>query len=111
MDEQAPAAAAETGGSSAQPGYGVGPWPGGESEWPEGGSVDEVVDALTGVGTPLPLSSGHAFGDGQVLAFLDFWKHMRDWSGRPNDWLVPLLHHLFGERDAERLLDEGGWWT
>ena len=82
-----------------------------EPEWPEGGSVDEVVDALTGVGTPLPLSSGHAFGDGQVLAFLDFWKHMRDWSGRPNDWLVPLLHHLFGERDAERLLDEGGWWT
>ena len=35
MDEHAPAdAAAETRGSSAQPGYGVGPWPGGQDEWP-----------------------------------------------------------------------------
>jgi hypothetical protein len=83
-----------------------------EPEWPEEGApVGDVVDALTAAGTPFPLSSGQAFGDGQVLAFLDFWKGMRDWSGRFNDWLAPHLHHLFGEREAERLLAEGGWWA
>ena len=40
MEEQAAADAAETGGSSAQPGYGVGPWPGGEAEWPAGEQYD-----------------------------------------------------------------------
>jgi len=83
-----------------------------EPEWPEEGSpLGDVVDALTEAGTALPLSSGHAFGDGQVLAFLEFWKSMRDWSGTSNDWLAPHLHHLFGEREAERLLAEGGWWA
>lgn len=40
MDEQAPVEAVETGGSSAQPGYGVGPWPGGEAHWPQGEQYD-----------------------------------------------------------------------
>lgn len=83
-----------------------------EPEWPEEGSpLGDVVDALTEAGTAFPLSSGHGFGDGQVLAFLEFWKSMRDWSGTSNDWLAPHLHHLFGEREAERLLAEGGWWA
>jgi len=83
-----------------------------EPEWPEEGSpLGDVVDALTEAGTALPLASGHAFGDGQVTAFLEFWKSMRDWSGTSNDWLAPHLHHLFGEREAERLLAEGGWWA
>jgi hypothetical protein len=77
----------------------------------EGSPLGDAVDALTEAGTALPLSSGHAFGDGQVLAFLEFWKSMRDWSGTSDDWLAPHLHHLFGEGEAERLLGEAGWWA
>lgn len=82
-----------------------------EPEWPDEAPLGDVVDALTEAGAAQPLSSGHAFGDGQVLAFLEFWKGMRDWSGSPNARLAPHLHHLFGDREAEQLLAEGGWWA
>jgi hypothetical protein len=80
-----------------------------EPEWPDGGSVDEVVDALTAAGTPLALSSGQAFGDGQALAFLEFFVALRKADRHPRDWLAPLLHHLFGSEHAERLLREARW--
>lgn len=65
-----------------------------EPEWPEDGSLDDLVGALTAAGTRLPLSSGNPFGDGPVLAFVEFWKAMRDWSGRSNDWLAALVDNL-----------------
>lgn len=42
MEAQRPESTEPTapGGSSAQPGYGVGPWPGGPSAWPEGEQYD-----------------------------------------------------------------------
>ncbi|OAN33057.1 TrmH family RNA methyltransferase [Microbacterium sp. H83] len=53
MDDQPPTHA-ETSGSPAQPGYGVGPWPGGEAAWPKddrydrellaGGDTRNVID-------------------------------------------------------------------
>jgi hypothetical protein len=78
-------------------------------EWPDDSSIDGVGDALIAAGTPLPLSSGQPFGDGQVPAFLEFVVALRGADRHPSPWLAPLLHHLFGSEYAERLLREPGW--
>lgn len=79
-----------------------------EPEWPDG-SIDEVVGAMAAAGTPLPLASGRAFGDGQALAFVEFFRALRAADRHPRPWLAPLLRHLFGSEHAERLLREGRW--
>ena len=80
-----------------------------EAEWRDGASIDEVVDALVAAGTPLPLASGQAFGDGQVIAFIEFFRTLRAADRHPRPWLAPLIHHLFGSEHAERLLRDGCW--
>lgn len=82
---------------------------GGEPELPDDGSIDEVAHAMAAAGTPLPLAYGQAFGDGQALAFVEFFRTLRAADRHPRPWLAPLLRHLFGSERAERLLREGRW--
>jgi len=73
MEEQAPAETAETGGSSAQPGYGVGPWPGGESEWPQGEQYDPEL--LAAGDTRNVIDRYRYWRMGAIVADLDTRRH------------------------------------
>jgi hypothetical protein len=80
-----------------------------DAEWPDDASIDDLADALVAAGTPLPLASGRAFGDGQALAFVEFFTALRAADAHPRPWLAPPFRQLFGGEHAECLLREGRW--
>lgn len=79
------------------------------AEAPADASFDELFSRLTSASTPIPMRSGEPFGDGQALAFVEFWRIHRERLPAVGDWLPSLFVHIYGEEHARRLLQAGGW--
>jgi hypothetical protein len=79
------------------------------AEAPADASFDELFSRLTSASTPIPMRAGEPFGDGQALAFVEFWKAHRESTPTVGEWLPGLLAHIYGEEHAQHLLRAGDW--